>query len=85
MEEILKPGTGAAFTLKDQETVEDVTHAIRIATGGIVRGLKIESIENQIYITGSTDSYYHKQLVTRAALEVCEHNVLHNNVVVCWP
>ncbi len=61
---------------------ERVTSIIRQATGGLIRQLKVESVNKEIVITGVTDLYYHKQLVTRAVLGICGSDTLRNNITV---
>lgn len=65
-----------------QAVVARATQAVRQSTGGLIRGLKVEALEHGIVITGTTDLYYHKQLVTRAVLDACQEDSLHNNIVV---
>ena len=60
-----------------------VERSIRSQTGGLIRGLKIESYGDQLVVYGSADLFYHKQLATRAAMEVSREIVLLNKIEVC--
>ncbi len=60
-----------------------VERSIRSQTGGLIRGLKIESVEERLIVRGSTDLFYHKQLATRAVMEVSGEITLLNEIEVC--
>ena len=57
--------------------------SIRAQTGGLIRGLEVESAGDRLIIRGVADLFYHKQLATRAAMEVCEAVTLQNEIGVC--
>jgi len=60
-----------------------VERSIRSHTGGLIRGLKVESDEERLIVRGSTDLFYHKQLATRAVMEVSGEITLLNEIEVC--
>ncbi len=60
-----------------------VERSIRSQTGGLIRSLKVEAVEGRLVVRGSTDLFYHKQLATRAAMEVSEEITLLNEIEVC--
>jgi len=60
-----------------------VERSIRSQTGGLIRGLKIESVDGRLTVRGSTDLFYHKQLATRAVMEVSGEITLLNEIEVC--
>lgn len=77
-----------AVTLRgseDARMVERIELVIRESIGGRVRGLSVEADDTTISVAGTTDSYYNKQLVTRAVLTHFTHNTLHNNISVTIP
>jgi hypothetical protein len=77
-----------AVTLRgseDARMIERIELVIRESIGGRVRGLSVEADDTTISISGTTDSYYNKQLVTRAVLTHFAHNTLHNNISVTTP
>ncbi len=63
--------------------VEQVEQAILSRTGGRVRGLRIHYVDGCVIISGRTSTYYNKQLVTHAAMEVADDALVMNEVEVC--
>ena len=63
--------------------VEQVEQAILSRTGGRVRGLRIHYVDGCVIISGRTSTYYNKQLVTHAAMEVADDAHVMNEVEVC--
>ncbi len=63
--------------------VERVEQAILSRTGGRVRGLRIHYVDGCVIISGRTSTYYNKQLVTHAAMEVADEALVMNEVEVC--
>ena len=63
--------------------VEQVEQAILSRTGGRVRGLRIRHVDGCVIISGRTSTYYNKQLVTHAAMEVADDALVMNEVEVC--
>ncbi len=57
--------------------------SIRTQTGGLIRGLEVEAVGDRLIIRGVADLFYHKQLATRAAMDVCEGVTLQNEIGVC--
>jgi hypothetical protein len=53
-----------------------------IRTRTIVRGLRVEIIDDEVFVTGRTTTYYAKQLATHAALEACDQRALTNDIEV---
>ena len=60
-----------------------VERSILSQAGGLIRRLRVESRDRQLVISGLTDLYYHKQLVTRAAMEATGEFDLLNEIEVC--
>lgn len=75
----------AVVGARDEELVESIASAIRQTTGGRIRGMRVEAEAESIVVSGITDSYYNKQLVTRVVLEKFSHSTLHNNISVVPP
>lgn len=67
---------------QERELVDLVDLVVRRETGGLVRGLRICNGTGGIIVQGATDSYYNKQLVTRAALSAIGTTKLLNEIVV---
>ena len=65
------------------DLVEQVEQAILARTGGRVRGLRIRCVDGCVIISGRTSTYYNKQLVTHAAMEVADNAHVMNEVEVC--
>ena len=63
--------------------VEQVEQAILSRTGSRVRGLRIHCVDGCVIISGRTSTYYNKQLVTHAAMEVADDALVMNEVEVC--
>ena len=63
--------------------VEQVEQAILSRTGSRVRGLRIHYVDGCVIISGRTSTYYNKQLVTHAAMEVADDAHVMNEVEVC--
>lgn len=59
-----------------------VAQQVRIRTSGLIRGLKVQQLDGQLVISGRTSSYYHKQLVTHAALDAATEFSIRNDVEV---
>lgn len=69
--------------IKSPQAADTVHQAIRATTGGLIRELRVETLADRIVITGSTDLFYNKQLVTRAAQEANVGIELRNDIRVC--
>jgi hypothetical protein len=63
--------------------VDQVEHAIQFRTGDRIRGLRIHFVDGCVVISGRTSTYYNKQLVTHAAMEVADDVLVLNEVEVC--
>jgi len=72
----------SALEAPSDTVVRQVEKNVRHATGGLVRGLKVQMSDGQIVISGRASTYYTKQLVTHAALSVLDELALQNDVSV---
>ena len=61
----------------------NIERLVRLRTGGMIRGLKVEIDDGDVVISGRTSTYYNKQLVTHAALDAAETVTLTNDIEVC--
>jgi hypothetical protein len=66
-----------------QLLVDQVERLIRERTSGLIRSLRVDSLPGEILITGRAATYYAKQLATHAALDICDHLTLTNDIEVC--
>lgn len=62
---------------------ELVEREVRNRTSGRIRALQVRVIDGQVIIRGRTSTYYAKQLVTHAALDMAEELGVMNEVEVC--
>ncbi|HEX6987522.1 MAG TPA: BON domain-containing protein [Planctomycetaceae bacterium] len=62
--------------------VERIEEIVRLRTGGMIRGLRVEVGENRVVLTGRTSSFYSKQLATHAALGALGGQTLSNLIEV---
>ena len=62
--------------------VERIEKVVRLRTGGMIRGLRVEVGENRVVLTGRTSSFYNKQLATHAALGALGGQTLSNLIEV---
>ena len=61
---------------------ERVERVVRMRTGGMIRGLRVEVGDGRVTLTGRTSSFYNKQLATHAALEALVGQTLSNLIEV---
>ena len=59
-----------------------VEQNVRSRTKSVIDGLRVEVQDGQLIISGRTSSYYHKQLVSHAALDAAEDVSIRNDVEV---
>ncbi len=59
-----------------------VEQNVRCRTSGLIRCLQVQIQGGQLVISGRTSSYYHKQLVSQAALDAAEEVTIRNDVEV---
>ncbi len=62
--------------------VERIERVVRLRTGGMIRGLRVEVGERQVTLTGRTTTFFCKQLATSAALEAVDDRTLSNLIEV---
>lgn len=62
--------------------VERIEQIVRLRTGGMIQGLRVEVGENRVTLTGRTSCFYNKQLATHAALGALSGRTLSNLIVV---
>ncbi len=62
---------------------EQVERVVRSRTGGMIRELRVDVLDDRVVITGRTATYYTKQLATHAALDLLEDVSLTNEIDVC--
>ncbi len=61
---------------------EHVEQLVRSRTGGMIRELRVEVLNDTIILTGRTATYYTKQLATHAALGLLQDATLTNDIEV---
>jgi osmotically-inducible protein OsmY len=79
------PSPMAARPHPDRQTdrvVERVEEVIRLRTGGMIQGLRVEVGDGRVTLTGRTTSFYNKQLATHAALGALGGRSLSNLIEV---
>jgi hypothetical protein len=62
--------------------VEKIERVVRMRTGGMIRGLRVEVGEERVTLTGRTDTFFCKQLATSAALGALGDRALSNLIEV---
>jgi len=65
------------------ELLGQVEQAVQARTGGRIRGLQIRVNEGCLVVSGSTSTYYNKQLATHAIWDAVEDMTVQNEVEVC--
>ena len=75
--------SATSLALSSHDLLEQVEQAVLSRTGGRVRGLRIHYVDGCVIISGRTSTYYNKQLVTHAAMEVADNAHVMNEVEVC--
>ncbi|HTN01984.1 hypothetical protein [Planctellipticum variicoloris] len=60
-----------------------VEQNVRQRTNSVIYGLRVQVQDGQLVISGRTSSYYHKQLISHAALDAAEEASIRNDVEVC--
>lgn len=70
------------FPDSEQALIDRVERLVRERTSGLIRGLRVEMFSGEVVISGRTTTYYAKQLATHAALDVCDHVTLTNDIEV---
>ena len=69
--------------LSPQTVSERIERCVRIRTGGMIRGLRVDVHDDGVVISGRTTTYYNKQLATHAALDAIKEMTLINDIEVC--
>tara|TARA_R110002095_G_scaffold127317_1_gene110341 strand:+ start:3170 stop:3403 length:234 start_codon:yes stop_codon:yes gene_type:complete len=59
-----------------------IEHTIALRTGSQVQSLKVDILGEIVVLSGRTDTFYHKQLATHAALSEIDQYALTNNIRV---
>jgi hypothetical protein len=71
-------------TLLSPQTIsERIERCVRLRTGGMIRGLRVDVTDEEVVISGRTTTYYNKQLATHAALDAAKEISLKNDIEVC--
>lgn len=66
-----------------QAISERIEQCVRLRTGGMIRGLRVDVHDDEVVISGRTTTYYNKQLATHAALDAVDEMNLTNDIEVC--
>jgi hypothetical protein len=66
-----------------QPLAEVIERFVRSRTGGMVRGLHVEVVEDHVVLSGRASTYYAKQLATHAAFDFDRELALTNDIEVC--
>ncbi|MFG0335165.1 MAG: hypothetical protein ACF8TS_17550 [Maioricimonas sp. JB049] len=64
------------------ELIARIERTVRSQTGDHIRDLRVELEGPSIVLSGTTDTYYSKQLATHAAFGELSDHVLHNVIEV---
>jgi hypothetical protein len=59
-----------------------VEQNVRRRTNSVIDGLEVQVQDGQLIISGRTSCYYHKQLISHAALDAAEDVAIRNEVEV---
>tara|TARA_R110002111_G_scaffold107056_2_gene165456 strand:- start:21233 stop:21466 length:234 start_codon:yes stop_codon:yes gene_type:complete len=59
-----------------------IEQTIALRTGSQVQSLKVDILGEIVVLSGRTDTFYHKQLATHAALSEIDQYALTNNIRV---
>ncbi|MFQ5731566.1 MAG: hypothetical protein ACE5KM_06400 [Planctomycetaceae bacterium] len=62
--------------------VEQLEVVVKARTNGLVRNLSIARYGNEVVLSGTTHTYYTKQLATHAVYEALQGVTLTNNIEV---
>ena len=62
---------------------DEIERFVRSRTGGMVRGLRVEVVDDHVVISGRASTYYAKQLATHAAFDFDREMPLTNDIEVC--
>jgi hypothetical protein len=60
-----------------------VERAVQSKTSGRIRNLGVHVVDGCVIVSGSTSTYYNKQLVTHAAMAAADAVFVMNQVEVC--
>ena len=70
------------YSQKAKKLSEKIEQTIALRTGNQVLSLKVDILGEIVVLSGRTDSFYHKQLATHAALSEIDQYALTNNIRV---
>ncbi len=70
------------YAQRAKKLSQKIEHTISIRTGSQVQALKVDILGEIVVLSGRTDSFYHKQLATHAALSEIDQYALTNNIRV---
>jgi len=62
--------------------VERIEHFVQSRTNGMVHDLTVNVFDDEVVLTGRTNTYYNKQLATHAVLAAFSGMVLTNDIEV---
>lgn len=62
---------------------DEIERLVRSKTGGMVRGLHVEVLNDHVVLSGRASTYYAKQLATHAAFDFDRELALTNDIEVC--
>jgi osmotically-inducible protein OsmY len=71
------------YTDASQLIAESIERLVRSRTGGMIRSLRVDVHDGEVFISGRTSTYYNKQLATHAAMAVAKDVCLTNDIEVC--
>lgn len=72
-----------AKPLSSAELADQIEQFIRVRTGGMIYGLRVDVIDESVVLSGHTTTYYNKQLASHAAQSALEAQALRNDIEVC--
>ena len=68
MREPLRTADRSTRERHSDRVMERVERVVRLRTGGMIHGLRVEVGDDRVTLTGRTTTFYSKQLATHAAL-----------------
>jgi hypothetical protein len=72
-----------AISCQDLDTnIKRISHAVVDRLGCKVSGFQVGMIDGMYILMGKTNSFYHKQLASHAALAAVEHVSISNRIEV---
>ena len=72
-----------ACSMSTQDLREVIERFVHSRTSGMIRGLRVDVLGEEIVLSGRAPTYYTKQLATHAAFDAVRDVPLKNDIEVC--